>query len=132
MSTERHNSPSDDGYPAERDLARMVDDGGPLEPTPTRIFDGLGQPPPARAGRHSSRATPGRQRPARSVGPAAATEATRRDAFAALVAVQDRGLSVARSREDVARRFGLSLVEVGAIEKEGLYRQWPPLGGVAA
>jgi hypothetical protein len=49
------------------------------------------------------------------------------EVFRALVEAQDGELSVARSREVVARRFDLSMAEVRAIEREGLDRQWPPL-----
>ncbi|WP_020471439.1 hypothetical protein [Zavarzinella formosa] len=52
----------------------------------------------------------------------------RREVFAALVALQDTGLSVAPSRQKVAVDYGLSAKQVEKIEKEGLECQWPPLG----
>lgn len=52
----------------------------------------------------------------------------RRTIFAALVAAQDEGHSVPASRELVAARFGVSVEQVQAIEREGLDRGWPPLG----
>jgi hypothetical protein len=52
----------------------------------------------------------------------------RRVIFAALVAAQDDGLSVAASRELVATRYGVTPEQVQAIEREGLDSGWPPLG----
>ena len=57
-----------------------------------------------------------------------ADETTRRMAFAALVEAQDEGMSVADSRRAVAERFGMTEAEVAAVEREGIQRQWPPLG----
>ena len=54
-------------------------------------------------------------------------EDRRREVFAALVAKQDQGLSVAASREAVGGSFGLAAPLVLAIEKEGLKAEWPPL-----
>ena len=54
--------------------------------------------------------------------------ATRRAAFAALVAAQDAGATVAASRDEVAKEYGLTPEQVRAIEREGMERQWPPLG----
>jgi len=54
--------------------------------------------------------------------------ARRMQAFAALVAAQDADMSVADSRRAVAERFGLSEAEVLRVEREGIERQWPPLG----
>lgn len=51
----------------------------------------------------------------------------RREIFAALVAAQDEGVPVARSRADVAARFGVSREAVAAIEREGMDNEWPPL-----
>jgi hypothetical protein len=48
--------------------------------------------------------------------------------FAALVAAQDRGVPVARSRQTVAEAFGVSPRLVADVEREGLHREWPPLG----
>jgi hypothetical protein len=50
----------------------------------------------------------------------------RRELFAALVAAQDSGMSVAASRQKVAAEFGLG---VETVEREGLSAQWPPLDG---
>jgi hypothetical protein len=55
-------------------------------------------------------------------------EDRRREIFLALVEAQDRQLDVARSRRLVCDRFGLSERQVREIEREGLDRQWPPLG----
>jgi hypothetical protein len=57
--------------------------------------------------------------------------ATRRAAFAALVAAQDRGLTVGASRAEVARQFDLTVPDVQKIEREGMEGQWPPLGDAA-
>jgi hypothetical protein len=54
-------------------------------------------------------------------------EGRRREAFAALIAAQDGGLSVPASREKVAGEFGITAEQVEQIEKEGLKAQWPPL-----
>jgi hypothetical protein len=58
-------------------------------------------------------------------------EQTRRAAFLALVSSQDEGNTVKTSRELVARRFGLEVKHVLAIEREGVTNQWPPLGADA-
>jgi len=55
------------------------------------------------------------------------TDDRRREIFAALVAAQDDGTPVARSRTDVASRFGVSREAVAAIEREGMDNEWPPL-----
>lgn len=52
----------------------------------------------------------------------------RMEVFAALVAAQDQGASVATSRHLIARRYGLPVEEVAQIESEGIEQQWPPLG----
>jgi hypothetical protein len=54
-------------------------------------------------------------------------EDRRREIFAALVVAQDQGVPVARSRAQVADRFGLTREAVAAIEREGLDNDWPPL-----
>ena len=54
-------------------------------------------------------------------------ESRRRALFAALVASQDRGLSVPASRAFVASRFDLTVEDVARVEREGLAAQWPPL-----
>lgn len=51
----------------------------------------------------------------------------RKAVFAALVAVQDEGQPVRTSRTLVAGKFGLTVSQVEAIEKEGLKGEWPPL-----
>ena len=55
-------------------------------------------------------------------------EERRREIFAALVAAQDSGLSVAASRERVAAEQTVSAGQLRKIEQEGLKAQWPPLG----
>jgi hypothetical protein len=55
-------------------------------------------------------------------------EATRRAAFAELIALQDKGHSVAGSRAKVAKQFQLAPHTVRAIESEGEANEWPPLG----
>jgi hypothetical protein len=54
-------------------------------------------------------------------------EDRRREAFAALVAAQDGGKSVADSRREVAAQFGVSIQEMAQIEREGMDNEWPPL-----
>jgi hypothetical protein len=54
-------------------------------------------------------------------------EVRRRELFAALIEAQDREMSVAESRADVARRFGVSEAQVRGVEREGLDNAWPPL-----
>lgn len=55
------------------------------------------------------------------------SEAHRREVFLALVEAQDQRMSVARSREMIGERFGLTQRQVREIEDEGLDQQWPPL-----
>lgn len=55
-------------------------------------------------------------------------EPRRREAFAALVAAQDRGLTVVASRKQIAQEFSLDEATVIEIEKEGESEEWPPLG----
>jgi hypothetical protein len=52
----------------------------------------------------------------------------RREVFVALVAAQDGGLSVLESRRKVVTEQGVSPNDLLKIEKEGLQKQWPPLG----
>ena len=54
-------------------------------------------------------------------------EERRREIFAALVEAQDQHMTVAQSREEVAKRFGLSQSQLRSIEREGLDNKWPPL-----
>jgi hypothetical protein len=55
------------------------------------------------------------------------SQAERMEVFQALVEAQDRDMTVAQSREAVARRFGVSEQQVRRIEREGLDGNWPPL-----
>jgi hypothetical protein len=55
-------------------------------------------------------------------------ETQRRTIFAAVVAAQDRGLSVADSRQLVCDEMGVTVEQVRAAELEGLRKGWPPLG----
>ena len=59
-------------------------------------------------------------------------EPDRRTIFLALVEAQDGGASVAKSREVIGQRFGLSEKEVRQIEQEGLDKEWPPLSDGAS
>ncbi len=54
-------------------------------------------------------------------------EARRMEIFLALVETQDQDVGVARSRQMVATRFGVSEDQVRRIEQEGLDHEWPPL-----
>jgi hypothetical protein len=54
-------------------------------------------------------------------------EARRMEIFQALVETQDQEVGVAKSRQIVADRFGVSETQVKQIEQEGLDREWPPL-----
>jgi len=54
-------------------------------------------------------------------------EARRMEIFQALVEAQDQEVGVAKSRQLVADRFGVSETQVKEIEQEGLDREWPPL-----
>jgi hypothetical protein len=58
---------------------------------------------------------------------AADPDAARKAIFAALVALQDRGVAAGTSRRKVAESFGISDQLVAAVEREGLDKQWPPL-----
>jgi len=51
----------------------------------------------------------------------------RMEIFLALVETQDQDVGVARSRQLVASRFGVSEDQVRRIEQEGLDHEWPPL-----
>ncbi len=51
----------------------------------------------------------------------------RQEIFAALVKEQDDGKPVRTSRTIVAGRYGITVAEVEAVEKEGLAEGWPPL-----
>jgi len=54
-------------------------------------------------------------------------EPRRMEIFLALVETQDQDVGVARSRQLVANRFGVSEEQVKRIEQEGLDNEWPPL-----
>jgi hypothetical protein len=54
-------------------------------------------------------------------------EERRKEIFAALVEAQDRGVSVANSRQEIAVQFGISRDIVDQIEREGMDNEWPPL-----
>jgi hypothetical protein len=47
--------------------------------------------------------------------------------FLALVQAQDREVGVARSRQLIASRFGVSEDQIRRIEDEGIDHEWPPL-----
>jgi hypothetical protein len=55
-------------------------------------------------------------------------ESLRQAVFADLVAAQDAGAAVKESRDTVALKYGIPYEMVAAIEREGLEKQWPPLG----
>jgi hypothetical protein len=55
------------------------------------------------------------------------TVAERKQVFAALVAAQDAGESVAQSVQHVAQHFDITEAQVRQIEQEGIDREWPPL-----
>lgn len=57
----------------------------------------------------------------------ALSEENRKEVFAALVAAQDRGVTVEASRWEVAARYGLTAAQVARIEEEGMENDWPPL-----
>jgi hypothetical protein len=56
------------------------------------------------------------------------SQAQRMEFFKALVEAQDGKMSVARSRKEVAQRFGISDRQLKRIEQEGVDADWPPLG----
>jgi hypothetical protein len=62
-------------------------------------------------------------------GPPPADEAYRRAIFAALVEAQDVARSLHEAKQGVVARFGVTWQTVDQIEKEGLAKDWPPLGG---
>jgi hypothetical protein len=55
------------------------------------------------------------------------SEARRKEIFFALVEAQDQEVGVARSRQVVAQRFGVTEQQIREIEKEGIDHEWPPL-----
>lgn len=54
-------------------------------------------------------------------------EEKRREVFRTLVDAQDNDVPVPQSRQETARKFGLTEAEVWQIEREGLDNGWPPL-----
>jgi len=54
-------------------------------------------------------------------------EPRRKEIFLALVKTQDQRVGVARSRQLIAKRFGVSVDQIRLIEQEGLDQEWPPL-----
>ncbi len=54
-------------------------------------------------------------------------EVDRREIFAQIVQMQDRGASVGGVRTSIAQQFGISTETVLEIETEGIAKQWPPL-----
>ena len=55
------------------------------------------------------------------------TETKRKEIFLALVEAQDHEMSVAKSRQAIVERFGITDAQIRDIEREGLDNQWPPL-----
>ncbi len=56
------------------------------------------------------------------------SEPRRQEIFLALVDAQDHEMPVPQSRMVIAHRFGISESQVRQIEREGLEKNWPPLG----
>jgi hypothetical protein len=54
-------------------------------------------------------------------------EVQRQAVFRALVEAQDNGTPVGQSRVLVAQQFGVDVLQVLDIEREGLDKSWPPL-----
>ena len=54
-------------------------------------------------------------------------EPRRKEIFLALVAAQDKELTVAQSRKLISEQFGVAENVIRDIEREGLDQQWPPL-----
>jgi hypothetical protein len=54
-------------------------------------------------------------------------EENRRQIFHALVAAQDRSMTVSESRQHIAQQFSVTEFQVRQIEREGLNSSWPPL-----
>jgi hypothetical protein len=51
----------------------------------------------------------------------------RREIFKTLVLTQDVVHDVAKSRQIVTQKFGITEAQLRRIEEEGIDRQWPPL-----
>jgi crotonobetainyl-CoA:carnitine CoA-transferase CaiB-like acyl-CoA transferase len=56
----------------------------------------------------------------------------RKEIFRDLVQTQDVVSNVPRSRQMVAKKFGITEGQLKQIEDEGIERQWPPLEDEAA
>ena len=52
----------------------------------------------------------------------------RKAIFIQLVELQDSGITVRDSKQQILDKFGIEDEELQAIEDEGLDQQWPPLG----
>jgi hypothetical protein len=55
------------------------------------------------------------------------SEQRRREIFLALVDAQDQAMSVAKSRQAISERFGVTESQIRQIEREGIDNGWPPL-----
>jgi hypothetical protein len=55
------------------------------------------------------------------------TETRRQRIFLVLVTAQDQNMGVAKSRQLIARQFGITEDDVRNIEREGIDNNWPPL-----
>jgi hypothetical protein len=62
-----------------------------------------------------------------TITPDLTSEEQRQAIFLAVVEAQDTGMGVEKSRNEIVRRFSVTLDDVKAIEQEGLAKQWPPL-----
>lgn len=60
-------------------------------------------------------------------GDAALSDAERKAIFLALVQAQDGAITVAESRNVIAKQFSISEGQIRRIEQEGLKDCWPPL-----
>jgi len=56
------------------------------------------------------------------------TDAAKRAVFAAVIALQDQDYTVLASRAAVAVKFRITPDVVKQVEREGITKQWPPLG----
>jgi hypothetical protein len=59
--------------------------------------------------------------------PDALREEQRKEAFRALVELQDEGCAADQSRAWVAAQYCVNVREMQAVEREGITKQWPPL-----
>ena len=51
----------------------------------------------------------------------------RQEIFLDVVEAQDTGMSVEKSRNEITRKYAVTVDQLKSIEKEGLAKQWPPL-----